>query len=147
MKEIRVETEIAAPAERVWQVLTNFAAYPNWNPFIRSVEGRAKTDAILDVRIQPSSGRGLSLKPKVLKHDSGRELRWQGQAWGLPLLMQEEHTFTVEPLGKDRCRFVQRQSVAGLLSPLFAKTVDQDWKRGLEEMNQALKERAEHSGA
>ncbi len=31
MREIRCEIEIEAPAERVWQVLTDFNTYPNWN--------------------------------------------------------------------------------------------------------------------
>ena len=40
VREIRAETVIAAPPEAVWRVLTDFAAYPDWNPFIRSIEGK-----------------------------------------------------------------------------------------------------------
>jgi hypothetical protein len=40
MKEINTEIEINASAEKVWQLLTDFAAYPQWNPFIRSVNGK-----------------------------------------------------------------------------------------------------------
>ena len=32
MKELRSEIEIEAPTERVWGVLTDFAAYPEWSP-------------------------------------------------------------------------------------------------------------------
>jgi Polyketide cyclase / dehydrase and lipid transport len=39
MKEIHTEIEINAPGESVWRALTDFAAYPEWNPFIRRVEG------------------------------------------------------------------------------------------------------------
>lgn len=34
-------TEIAAPAERVWAVLTDFRAYARWNPEITVVDGTA----------------------------------------------------------------------------------------------------------
>jgi len=44
VKELRSEIEIEAPTERVWGVLTDFAAYPEWNPFIRRVSGRAELD-------------------------------------------------------------------------------------------------------
>ena len=47
MKEIHTEIEIHAPAERVWQVLTDFAAYPQWNSFIRRVEGEIRAGARL----------------------------------------------------------------------------------------------------
>ncbi|MBI4544746.1 MAG: SRPBCC family protein [Gemmatimonadetes bacterium] len=39
MKELYAEIDIEASAERVWQVLTDFAAYPEWNPFMRSISG------------------------------------------------------------------------------------------------------------
>jgi uncharacterized protein YndB with AHSA1/START domain len=37
MKELHSEIEIDASAERVWAILTDFASYPRWNPFIRSI--------------------------------------------------------------------------------------------------------------
>lgn len=40
MKEINTEIEINASAEKVWQLLTDFAAYPHWNPFMRSIKGK-----------------------------------------------------------------------------------------------------------
>jgi hypothetical protein len=39
MQELRREIEIDAPPERVWAVVTDFAAYPEWNPFIRRIRG------------------------------------------------------------------------------------------------------------
>ena len=39
MKEIRTEIAINASAERVWTVLTDFASFPQWSPFIAAAEG------------------------------------------------------------------------------------------------------------
>ena len=39
MKQIRTEVEIESSPDRIWQVLTDFAAFPGWNPFIKSVTG------------------------------------------------------------------------------------------------------------
>ena len=39
MREIRINILIQAPVKKVWDVLTHFAEYPHWNPFIKSLEG------------------------------------------------------------------------------------------------------------
>ena len=45
MKEIQTEIEINASAEKVWRVLIDFAAYSEWNPFVRRVEGEVSVGA------------------------------------------------------------------------------------------------------
>ena len=142
MKEIHTEIEINAPAEKVWRVLTDFAAYPEWNPFVRRVDGEVSVGARLHVTIQPSGGKGMSFRPTVLVADPNRELRWLGHLW-LPGLFDGEHSFSIEPLGEGRVRFVQRERFRGLLLPFLSKMLDRDTRRGFEEMNRALKLRAE----
>ena len=75
MKELHTEIEIDAAAERVWQVLTDFDAFPEWNPFIRSIEGAPDQDSKLKAFIQPSGARGMTFKPTVLRAAPGKELR------------------------------------------------------------------------
>jgi uncharacterized protein YndB with AHSA1/START domain len=58
VKELRSEIDIVAPTERVWRVLTDFSAYPEWNPFIRRVSGRAEVSERLVVRMQPPAQGG-----------------------------------------------------------------------------------------
>jgi len=142
MREIRCEIEIEAPAERVWQVLTDFDTYPDWNPFIKHISGQPKTDSRLKVRLEPPGGKGMTFSPRVLKVHRGRELRWLGHLWGIPRLFDGEHAFVIEPADGSRVRLIQTQIFQGLLLPLFSSTVD-GAQRGLEEMNRAVKERAE----
>jgi len=144
MKELRAEIEIQASAERVWQLLTDFASFPEWNPFIRWAKGEAKTSARLEVHIQPSGASGMTFKPIVLKAEPKHELRWLGRLL-LPGLFDGEHIFTIETLGANRVRFTQREVFTGLLVPLLARSLDSNTRRGFEEMNQALKARAEQS--
>jgi hypothetical protein len=142
MKEVYTEIEIHAPAERVWRVLTDFATYPEWNPFVRRVEGEVEVGARLHVSIEPPGGRGMSFRPTVLVADPDRELRWLGLLW-VPGLFDGEHSFVIEPLGGGRVRFIQRERFGGLLVPLLAKMLDGETRRGFEEMNRALKLRCE----
>jgi hypothetical protein len=61
----------------------------------------------------------------------------------LPGLFDGEHIFTIKPLGNNRVRFSQREIFNGLLVPLLGRSLKTDTQRGFEEMNQALKARAE----
>jgi uncharacterized membrane protein len=57
MKEVSTEIEIEAAAERVWEVLTDFAKFPRWNSFIKQLSGEARTGAKLEV--QRAGGRAI----------------------------------------------------------------------------------------
>ena len=144
MKELRSEIEIQASAERVWQLLTDFASFPQWNPFIRKASGSLRVGERLEVNIQPSGASGMTFRPTVLKAEPNRELRWLGHLL-ISGLFDGEHSFTIEPLGEGRVRFTQREVFTGLLVPLFARGLDTDTRRGFEEMNQALKSKAEQA--
>ncbi len=84
MNELRTEIEINAPPERVWRLLTDFARFPQWNPFIRRASGEPRKGAQLQVYLQPSGSNGMTFRPKVLKAEQNRELRWLGKdtRWG-----------------------------------------------------------------
>jgi hypothetical protein len=142
MKELRSEIEIDAPAERVWELLTDFSSYPQWNPFIRNISGLPAPGERLEVRLEPPGGRGMTFKPKVLNAEPNRELRWLGNLL-VPGLFDGEHSFTIQPLEEDRVRFVQREAFKGVLVPVFARSLDTNTKRGFEQMNRALTGRAE----
>lgn len=144
MNELCTEIEIQASDTRVWQLLTDFANFPKWNPFIRQAKGEVKVGAQLVIHVQPSGANGMTFKPVVLKVEPNRELRWLGHLL-MPGLFDGEHTFTIETLEANRVRFTQREVFTGLLVPLFARSLNSDTQRGFEEMNQALKSRAEQT--
>ncbi len=142
MKELHSEIEIQASSERVWQVLTDFSKFAQWNPFIRRVSGEIKTGARLDVYLQPTGASGMRFRPTVIKAEQNRELRWLGRLL-IPGLFDGEHLFRIEPLGQNRVRFIQNEIFRGLLVPMLARSLDRDTLRGFEEMNRALKATAE----
>lgn len=141
---LHTEIEIAATPERVWSVLTDFASFPDWNPFIPRLDGEAAVGARLDTDLRPPGGRGMRFRPTVLAATPGRELRWLGHA-GPPGLFDGEHAFRIEPLGPERVRFVQEERFSGLLAPLVLRFAEAGTRAGFEAMNRALKVRAEAS--
>ena len=140
--QLHTEISIQATPQRVWEILTDFSAYPAWNPFIPRISGPATVGSRLDVQLQPPGGRGMRMRPTVLAAAPSQELRWLGHL-GVPGLFDGEHEFRIEPVGKDRVRFVQEERFSGLLAPLVLRFVERGTRQGFEAMNQALKARAE----
>ena len=95
--------------------------------------------------MKPPKGMGMTIKPTVLKADEGREFRWVGHLL-VSGLFDGEHYFTIESLEGNRVRFSQGEIFTGILVPLIGLLgVFKNTKLGFEEMNQALKARAEGS--
>jgi hypothetical protein len=142
VKIIETDILILGSPERVWKVLTDFAKYPDWNPFIQKASGEAQTGARLKVRMVPPDGKPMTFQPTVRIASPGVELRWLGHL-GFPGLFDGEHVFRIEQTGQNQVRFRQTEQFRGILVPLFPKTLYERTKRGFEEMNRALKETVE----
>ncbi len=143
--ELFTMIEIAAPAERVWSILTDFARYDEWNPFIRRIDGRIEVDQRLAVDVAPPSGKSLRFFPRLTAVREPRELRWVGRR-AFPGLLQGDHRFVVEALDAHRCRLVHEERFTGLLVPLLKRRMQRDVLPRFEAMNEALKRVAESNG-
>ncbi|MDN7024988.1 SRPBCC domain-containing protein [Methanoculleus sp. FWC-SCC1] len=141
MKEILSDIIITASPDDVWEILTDFPAYPEWNPFVRSIRGAPKAGERLEVHLRPPGRREMVSRPKVIRALKGRELRWTGRLL-VAGLFDGEHRFTIEPLADGQVRFVQAEVFSGFLVPLLPGAIA-DTERGFAAMNRALKERAE----
>lgn len=133
------EVVIHAPPERVWSVLTDLAAYPEWNPFFVNAEGELVVGESLELTMQPVGKDQQSFSPKLLVFELGRKLVWRGRLW-IPWLFDGTHTFSIERIDAQRVRFTQHEDFAGMFVP-FAGF--EPYHEGWELMNAALKRRAE----
>ena len=138
MRTIETTIDIEAPPDAVWAVLTDFAAYPDWNPFMVSIAGDLETGAKLAVTMQNPGGRPTTFRPEVLRADEHR-LRWIGKVL-LRGVFDGAHELRVDvtPTGS---RFVQREEFSGVLVPLFWRTLTTKTRAGFVAMNEALRER------
>ena len=123
-------------------MLTDFAKFPEWNPFIRWVKGDLKNGSKLEVRIQPSGARRSTFRPTVLNVTAPREIRWLGHLW-FTGLFDGEHILRIESIGDNKVRFIQNEIFNGIFVGMLAKSLDRDTLRGFNEMNSALASRVE----
>lgn len=137
----RAEAEIAAPAERVWALLTDLDGYARWNPFTTAVHSDRVVghELILDVRMGPRWRR--IQRETLLRWDPGDELRW-GLLWHDRLFVGERWQ-RVEVLGPRRCRYETGEQFRGLFAPLVDLCVGDRVQAGFEAVAAALREAAE----
>lgn len=145
MHEIKTEIEIAASTEKIWSILINFAGYPDWNPFIRSIEGVAGKGEKLAVSIQPPGSKAVKFRPTLLAVTPRRELRWLGH-FLFPGIFDGEHYLQIVPVNERRVMFVQGEIFSGLLVGILKSFLDGKTKEGFIMMNKALKSLAESDG-
>jgi hypothetical protein len=138
-REIQHQIDIDATPSAVWAVLTDTGSYGEWNPFLRRLDGELRTGATLEVEIAPPGGRAMTFKPTVLAADDHRELRWLGRLIA-PRIFDGEHRFQLEAIPGGGTRFTQAERFTGLLVRLFPL---EKTRLGFEQMNRALKQRAE----
>lgn len=141
-RNIHSAIEIRAPLDVVWRVLTDFGAYPEWNPHIRRVLGVPDAGQRITIHTRPPGSATIVMRPRVMTWAPPQELRWRATfLWRR--LFTGEHRFRLEAVAPDRVRFVQDEVFSGLLVPLYARLRLRATRRGFEQVNEALRERAE----
>lgn len=142
MKEIKTEIEINASIDKVWKILTDFKAYPSWNPFIVSLEGDVHVGSIFKVVLHPPESKPMTFKPRCLQMELNKEFIWLGKLL-FTGIFDGKHIFELTELGPSKTKLVQREEFKGLLVPLLWKQLDKNTRKGFELMNEKLKEGAE----
>lgn len=137
-RDIATEIAIAAPPARVWAILTDTDAYPEWNPQ-SALTGDLVPGSVIENRV--GHGREQQVfRPTVLVARAGQELRWRGRIL-VPRLFDAEHYFLLRPEGAATI-FTQGERFRGVALWFFdvAELVP-----GFQAMNAALKARAERN--
>jgi hypothetical protein len=137
MKSFSARTTIDASPETVWAILTNGAAYTDWNTTVDSLEGRIAPGESLKLKVKANPGRAFPVK--VREYDPPRRMTWAG---GMPLgLFKGVRTFTLAPAGSGT-DFAMEEVFSGPLAPLIGRSIP-DLQPAFNEFAQCLKMRAE----
>lgn len=131
--------DIEASPEQVWTVLTDFSAYPIWNPFIYPVRGTPRPGAVLEITLHPETGL-VTYQATVVTAEPNRELSWTGQVLSAGVYAITI-TFTIAPLQGTGARLEARETGKGLAPVSWL--VGGDIPRGLDQMVKALRNRVE----
>jgi hypothetical protein len=142
MRRHHAATSIAAPPEQIWRVLTDGAAYPEWDPSVDRIEGRIAPGETLRVYTKLNPGRTFPVK--VTEFAPGSRMAWEG---GMPLgLFKGVRTFTLDPRPDGTTRFELEEVFTGPLLPLVGRSIP-DMSDAFQGFADGLRVRAERAAA
>lgn len=133
--------EINAPAEVVWQVITDLPRYGEWNPFVRECRSTLKPGDVIEMTVQ------LTAKPQKVvevmnEFVPGRRFAYHMKPAPLGAL-HSLRAHNVEPAGPGTSRYRSEFMLDGWLMPLVRGLLGGAMARGFEGMSQGIKRRAE----
>jgi uncharacterized protein YndB with AHSA1/START domain len=114
-----VTRAIDAPPERVWDVLTDSARYPAWNPAVLRIDGPIEVGGTL--RLVSAASPGRTFTPRVTAMDPPMRMVWSD---AMPLgLFRGERTHTPAPRDGGGTDFHMREAFAGPLAPVITRAI------------------------
>jgi hypothetical protein len=143
MKSLAYALDIDAPPQRIWEQLTDFAGFTEWNPFIRRAAGRLEPGQRIEIRMKLGASE-RTFRPILSRVEPNRELRWLARI-GPKGVFDVERIFELQPLSTGGTRFVQSETCTGVLAPLLflGGKLERDILRGYREFADAIKRRVE----
>jgi len=131
----RREIDVAAPPDVVWEVLTDFDRWQEWNPDVKSMsfDGPLAPGAMFRWKAGPGT-----IVSTVEEIDRPRYIRWRGRTLSIAAL----HEWRFE--GRDGGTHVETdESFSGLLARLLRGSLQKQLDRALEDGLEHLRREAE----
>lgn len=138
MKVLESQIEIDAPIDVVWQHLTDFASYAEWNPYILSAEGELKQGSLVRFRVAGIPG---TLSAPIVSLVPNKELIWEARS---PIPgFKPRYIRRLEEIDANRTRFINREEFTGWAVPLMSPIMNLMSKPLFPKTCAALKQRVE----
>lgn len=134
-RDYSASVDIDAPAEQVWDVVTDFKSYQSWNPLLSSVEGELTVGGKL--RVKPAFAP-MAVPATVTVVDKPNHFEWEDH---VPLsLLTPVFSVHLLPLANNRTRVIIAESFTGPLLPILGRRLDQQMPPLYEAMGKGLAE-------
>ncbi|WP_040808363.1 SRPBCC domain-containing protein [Nocardia concava] len=134
--------EIDAPAELVWQVLTDVEKYGEWNPFCLECRTSLEPGAPIDMKVRLVGPKPKQQREFIHSVTPGEEFSYRMKPAPLGLL-SSERSHVLTSLADGRTRYLSHFQLNGPLAPVVSGLLGKALTTGFEGMTNAVKTRAE----
>lgn len=139
MTTLTTSIEINAPIELVWNVLTDFSKYTDWNRFTPIVETSGRLGDGVTLHVNLSSGNKLTKSQLIIEQFEPYTLCWGDDN----LFVKAHRTQTLEQLGPTKTLYQSVEPFAGLIKPIIMLAYKDKLMRGYQWAAEGLKAESE----
>lgn len=135
---------IQAPADLVWGVLTDFSAYPDWNPFTVKAESSLQLGESVVLYIPQGRSGKLNTQTFVLEvFDAPNKIAWRLPKLGHKWLFNAYREQTINATSASSCTYATSDAFAGLMAGKIHKAQGAWVEKSFHKLAAALKLRCE----
>lgn len=138
--------EVGASTERVWQVITDLRAYPEWNPFVRACESTLAVQAPIRMDVQLTSWFRKEQTETIIENEPEKRLCY-GYAIAFFGALSSRRCHDLQPLGPGRTLYRSSFELSGWLAPVVQLLLGSSLRSGFQGMTLGVQQRAEHLAA
>lgn len=138
-----IKVDINAPASLVWEVLTDFARYAEWNTFCPGLKttGRLGDMVHMQVRI-PGTDQIIPVNEYLVAYEPERLLSWEQRPTDDNKDAARRDQY-IEAAGEDRSRYFTTDLFLGLNADTIMREHGAWVKQGFDQVARDVKQRAE----
>ena len=138
MKSFSTSVQINAPAEKVWEILTDASSWNQWNTTIERIDGAIVLGNKVTIVTKLNPGHAFPLK--ITQFVPNQAMVWTG---GMPLgLFTGKRTYSIDRISETSSEFSMNEVFTGLMAPLITRSIP-DLQPSFDEFANCLKSQAE----
>ncbi|WP_297512255.1 SRPBCC domain-containing protein [uncultured Caulobacter sp.] len=132
---------VQAPAEIVWEVVSDFDAWTHWNPLYRRAEGQLKIGTALSLEQHLPGRPPTVITPIVQDWVPYEQLHWRSSRMGG--FVTAIRYLEIENMGPENATFSNGELFMGLLLRFVSREERRTLKAAFTRMGEAVRDRAE----
>jgi uncharacterized protein YndB with AHSA1/START domain len=141
MFTIEKNFEINAPAEVVWEVITDFSKYGEWNPFIREAKVDLRPGGTIDMQVK------LMARPQAQREWVKEVVPGKRFAYSMKPVpggtLSSFRSHDVEAAGLNKTRYRSYFHLQGWLHPVVVALLGSKLQAGFAGMSEGIRTRSE----
>ena len=140
-RAVEHRTGVQAPAELVWELISDFSTWGDWNPIYRKAEGQMKIGTPLTIE-QALPGEPVQvIQPVVQDWVPFEQLHWRSSRLGG--FVTAIRYIEIERMGEANSTFSNGELFMGMLVRWVSKSERRKLRAAYTEMGEALRDHAE----